>query len=325
MTPDFRIEVDGVDLTPQIRRRLLSLAVTDEAGEASDRVELKLDDRGLVLAMPRKGVKMRVWLGYAGQPLQFMGAFVVDEVGHEGPPATMVIRAKGADMLASLKARKTASWHDYTLGEIVAQIAKDHGLTPLTSPKLAGEKIAHIDQTDESDLHFLTRLAKDRDAVCKPANGHLLFVPKGEAKTATGKTLPRIAVPVESFREWNYVVQERDAYRQVIAYWQDKAGAARTEVRAGAGDPIKRLRHTYATESEAQGAADAELRRIQRGQATLNLVMPGRPELMAEARALVSDLKPDIDGEWSITRAEHTLTETGLETHLETETPQAET
>jgi hypothetical protein len=50
--------------------------------------------------------------------------------------------------------------------------------------------IEHIDQSNESDLHLLTRLARQHGAVSKPVAGFRGFVSKGEAKSATGQQLP---------------------------------------------------------------------------------------------------------------------------------------
>lgn len=46
-----------------------------------------------------------------------------------------------------------------------------------------------LDQTDESDLSFLTRLAKDHDAIATVKGGALLFIGKSEGVTASGLTM----------------------------------------------------------------------------------------------------------------------------------------
>ncbi|MDX2109209.1 MAG: contractile injection system protein, VgrG/Pvc8 family [Verrucomicrobiota bacterium] len=324
MTPKFRIEVEGVDITDTIGKRLISLVVRDEAGFASDTCEINLDDRGLDVAIPPKGRKLKVWMGYQESGLFLKGEFVVDECRHHGPPATLVISAKGADMLESLKTRKTRSWHEQTIGEIVTTIASEHGLDARIAAIYADTLIKHIDQSDESDLSFLTRLASERDAIAKPVSGKLLFVPRGEAKTAAGEALPTLSLKVTDFQKWEHTQQERENYKKVLAYWTDKRTGIRKEVTAGEDAPVKNLRNDYADEVTAQKAADAELRRIRRGKATLNLTLEGLPEAGADWRVTISDFKPEIDGLWSVHHAEHTYDESGLVTILETEIPQSE-
>ena len=56
--------------------------------------------------------------------------------------------------------RREGSWHDTTLGAIVEAIASRNRLEASVAPSLAGIKIPHIDQSQESDAKFLTRLAE---------------------------------------------------------------------------------------------------------------------------------------------------------------------
>ena len=69
------------------------------------------------------------------------------------------------------------------------KIAGAHGLTPAITEALAEIVIAHIDQTHESDMSFLTRLAKRYDAVMNVKDTHLLFVPIGHGTSVSGKPL----------------------------------------------------------------------------------------------------------------------------------------
>lgn len=45
-----------------------------------------------------------------------------------------------------------------------------HELEPSINSPLSNTLICRIDQTDESDLHFLTRLGKEHDAIAKLTN-----------------------------------------------------------------------------------------------------------------------------------------------------------
>ena len=47
-----------------------------------------------------------------------MGAYTVDELELSGPPQTLTIRARAADLRQSLKAPKTRAWDATTLGAL---------------------------------------------------------------------------------------------------------------------------------------------------------------------------------------------------------------
>ena len=311
--PDWRILADGQDATAKMRDRLLRLTVTDEAGNDSDAVEIELDNRDGALALPRTGAELRVFLGWQGAGLTDMGLYVVDEIRTSGMPRTLVIAAKAADMRASFKAPKTRSWHDTTLGDLVATIAGEQGLEPVVAAELAGVPVPHLDQTGESDMALLSRLARQYGAVAKPAYGKLIFVPRGQAKAASGRELPTVSLSYGAgdISGWGTTIAERGRYGAVTAHWHDKAAAERKSVTVGGDEPTMTLPTSYPTEAEAKAAAEAKLAGLMRGAAKLSLDGPGRVDLFAEGRLVVAGLDAAADGEWGITRVEHTLVKGG--------------
>lgn len=182
MRPAWRILADSTDITAAIADRFLSLRLTDEAGEKSDTTEICLDDRDHAIALPRTGAELEISLGYQETGLASMGLWVVDELELSGPPATLTIRAHAAHLgnsqtakgrMATLRQSRTQNWDNVTLGDLVATIAQRNGFTPRISAALAQTVIEHLDQTDESDLHLLTRLARQYDAVAKIGRAHV--------------------------------------------------------------------------------------------------------------------------------------------------------
>ncbi|MDA0782438.1 MAG: hypothetical protein O2942_09275 [Proteobacteria bacterium] len=172
ITPDFQVIADSNDITAAIRKGLLSLRVTDEAGFQSDKATIKLDDRDGKIALPNTGATLDISLGYVETLLIRMGLYIVDEISVESPPQSMSIRAHAADMGQVLKAPVTKTWGKITLGDLVNNIAGKHGLTPRITDELSAFEIPHLVQTEESDLHLLTRLALTHDAISKPINGN---------------------------------------------------------------------------------------------------------------------------------------------------------
>ncbi|MDE0126356.1 MAG: contractile injection system protein, VgrG/Pvc8 family [Bryobacterales bacterium] len=321
MRPAFRIVIDGrQDVTDRFRDRLLSLRVTDEAGVRSDAVEVRLDDRDSAIELPPTGRGMEVSLGWEDRRETVDGTYVVDEVELSGPPQTLAVRAKAADTHSSLKAQKTRSWDDVSLGDLVASIATDHGLKPRVGGALRAVRIPHLDQTEESDLHLLTRLARDHDAVAKPAGGFLLFVPRGDAASATGQPMPVVDVRPEDCRRWSVTIADREAYRSVRAHWHEpESGERRTET-AGDGEPAWTLRRTWASASEAREAARAKLSALERGTVRLSLELsPGNPVAAAEAELRLSGFRDGANGSWTCSRAVHRLDRSGYSTTVEAE------
>lgn len=321
--PAWRVVLDGVDLTDRLRPRLLDLSLTECRGGEADQLELRVHDHDGQLAMPRKGVLLQAAIGFQDEGVVDKGTFKVDEVEHSGSPDVITVRARSADLTQPMRTRRERSWHDTTLGAILRNIAGEHGLQPRIAPALASVAIKHLDQTEESDAHLLTRLAKRYDAVATVKSGTLIFSPIGSGTTASGKALPRASIARKDGDQHRFSAADRNVYTGVRAYWDDKGAARRKSVLAGKSGNAKRLRESYSNEAEAREQAGAEWQRIQRGAATFSITLArGRPDLYPEQRVDVTGFKVGIDGEWLIARVSHTITgSSGFTTSLELETP----
>lgn len=317
----YRLTLAGEDITPRLNGRLISLRLREQRGLEADQLDITLADHDSALALPRHGAELQLAFGWQDEGLIDKGLFTVDEIQHSGAPDQLTIRARSADMRGNLPGKRTFSWHDLTLKEIVETIATRHDLEPVVGETLAGIRMNHIDQTDESDLNFLTRLGDRYDAIAAVKAGRLLFTLAGEALTASGQRMPSITLTRSDGDQYRYTLTDRDSYSGVRAYWNDTRGAERKIVLAGSGDNAKQLRPTYASESDALTAARAEWRRIQRGGGEFELTLAhGRADILPESPLTVNGFKPEIDATpWLVTEVEHSLGDSGFGTRIRCE------
>lgn len=433
--PIYKLVVDGKDITSGVRGRLIGLTLTDNRGFESDRLEITLDDSDGRLAIPTRGAEIRVAFGWADTGLVDKGSYTIDGIGHSGSPDILTIRANSAELRSGLTTQRERSWHDVSLGDIVCTIADECDITPSIPDSLAEQAIDHVDQTNESAVNLLTRLAKLFDAFATIKDNKLLFMPLAGAITASGKPLAHVVIERSSGDQHNFEIADRDTYSAVRATYNDvgagekgeviwdktgdaaerkvpakakpaapatgqykdagktfksreaaqkaahkqwnalKANKAQRaayvgvaarydnrnlgvsgEVRYGqdeedkarslaqkraakdaekiapkpadaepaigpSAENAKTLRHVYASKANAQRAARAEWRRLQRGVATFNITLAkGRPELFPEIPTTVRGFKPQIDStDWIISKVTHNLNDNGLGTVLEFE------
>ncbi len=319
--PAYRLTLDGRDITAKIDPRLISLTLTQCRGGEADQLDLVLDDSDGQLALPRTGVTLTLAIGWAGAELVNKGSFVVDEVEHFGAPDQVQIRARSADLRGPLRNRIEQSWHETTLGAIGQTIAQRNGLQARIDARLAGTAIAHIDQANESDISFITRLARRFDAVATVKAGRLVLLPINGSRSRSGTALPAIELTRLAGDQHRYHAADREAYTGVRAYWHDPKKAKQLSVLAGTSGNAKRLREGHATEADARAAAEAEWQRIQRGAATFELTLAvGLPSADAQSPLNVHGFKPAIDGtDWLITKVTHSIGDGGLTTRIEAE------
>lgn len=293
--PIFRLLVNGRDITVDISARLISISLTDNRGMEADQLDIRLSDHDGLLAMPPKGATLRLWLGWSDTGLVDKGSYTADEIEHSGAPDVLGIRARSADLRKGLARKRERSWHGKTLGDLVRTIAAEYGLQPLVHASLGAIDLPHIDQTNESDLNLISRLAQDHDAIASIKVGCLLLLPTGASSTASGLALPHVALTRTDGDQHQYLDAEEDSYTGVKAYYYEVNSAERKEAIVGTDENAKALRHSYADRDSALRAARAEWKRLQRGTATLAYTLAkGRPELIPELTYALSGIKAEI-------------------------------
>lgn len=357
LTPDFMLMLDSKDITGNISNRLMSLTMTDNRGFEADQLDIELDDADGLVELPLRGAVLTLYLGWKGFALMGKGSFTVDEVEHHGAPDTVIIRARSADFRGTLNSRREESWHDKTLGEIVAAIATRNKLTSSVIQELAGIKIPHIDQSQESDAKFLTRLAERNGGEVSVKAGKLLFLKAGRGVTTSGKAIPQVTITRSDGDRHQFSIADRGAYTGVTAKWlhtkdpkpkkvkikrkpkeqhlralqhpkaktkkkETKTPEAREgEYMVGKDDNVFALTTIYATKAQAMRAAQAKWDKLQRGVAEFSIrLATGRADLYPETPVQVSGFKRVIDEQsWTITKVMHSLSNSGFTTSLELE------
>ena len=358
IAPDYMVKLAGSDITADISRRLISLSLTDNRGFEADQLDIELNDADGLMQMPPRGAVLSVFLGWKGQALFHKGEFTVDEVEHRGAPDTLTLRARSADYRGSLNSRRDNSYHDTTLEAIVSAVAARHSLEPAVAESLKGVKVSHIDQTQETDAAFITRLAELNGGVVAIKAGKLIFIKPGSALTASGKPIPQITLSRSDGDGHTFNIADRDAYTGVSATWlhtkepkpkkvkvqrkkkekhlralqhpaakkttakaQKAPEAKEGEYLAGNDENVFALTTVYATQKAAMRAAQAKWDKLQRGVAQFSISLArGRADLFPETPLAVSGFKAVIDAQpWIISKVTHSLSNGGYTTGLELE------
>lgn len=324
--PTCRVTMDGKDLTDRIRPRLSSLTITEKRGDEADQLDIVLDDSDGAIELPHPGAVLSVELGWlqgsgVTPGLVDKGRFKVDEVEHSGAPDVITIRARSADFTSDLRVRREKSWHDTTIGAIVAEIAGRNGLEARCAPALASIAVTALAQSRESDMALLRRLGREHDAVATIKRGALIFLAIGAGETPGGQALPQLEIRRSSGDRHVYRVEKREEVGGVSADWHDRGEAKRQTVTIGQADGARKLSHVYATKGDATRAAKAAKSRAARQPVTLSLNLAlGRPEIFPEQKARVSGFKAPIDAaSWLVQEVTHSYSGQGLISALKLE------
>nr|DAQ81533.1 MAG TPA: tail protein [Caudoviricetes sp.] len=357
LTPAAELTIDGKRFGTQAMSRIISISLTDKRGFEADELTIELDDHDGTIAIPKTGSKITLKLGYQETGLVEKGEYLVSEFTASGSPDRLSITARAADLAEALAEQVEKSWHKQTLYQIIEAIAKKHKYEYIISKDYQNQKIEHIDQTNESDASFMSRLAEQYDAIATIKNGKLLFIPAGESQTASGQPILPTTITRASGDSHSFTYSSSNSYQAVRAYYTDKKTGQKKEVIVNKdnaypnkkttqqtktvkgktfkakkkendnqkvnteGKKIKTLRHLYATESGAWSGARGAFKKIQRGVAEFSITLAvGRPDLYPETPAVVKGFKPEIDAEaWLITEVSHKIDSGGYTASIQFE------
>lgn len=294
-----------------INARLISWSHVDASGIESDKLTLKVDTHG-VDGVPAEGEKISLHVGYRESEVIDKGEFIISAVECHLFPPQIDIEATAAPFQKAdntgFRERRSASYGPITLGNLFRQLTARHGFSPRIEGALDSIMIEHIDQTNETDMAFMTRIASRYDAVAKPWNSLYVMARRGNVKTISGETLPTITYSVPQnpspdehcFIDASVSYDSRPVYSGCKAKWWDDKKAQGNTVTMGEA-PFMTLQQTWASEKDATVAAENEHRRKQRERARISLRVPGNPLLAAEGLIQLDETWPQaMRGSWSI-------------------------
>jgi len=336
LTPVFTLAIKNKVLEENISDRIMSLSMTDNSGFAADMLTLKFDDSDGQVQMPARGTVLHLHLGWSKQALYDCGYFTVDTVVYSGSPDTIEVTARSADFRGSFETKRSQSYDDYTLGAIIRIISARNQLAlPVIPEQIDSIKIPHIDQTNESDGYFLTRLAQSYGAQATVKNGAILFFNAGTGRTASGQAIPWKTIVRSDGDKHVYKLIDKKAYDGVTAQWHDVKtattsnvaikretaqgkDAATTSYTAGSGSSILQLAKIFPDEETAKRAADSVFNQIQSDASSFTIRLAlGRADLSTQSPVNVQGFKEAIDNQrWTIGSAVHEINDNGFTTTL---------
>lgn len=237
------IELYGANAA-RLNERLISWTHIDAAGIESDQLTLTLDIEGLE-GLPELGGKVGLRVGYLESGLVDRGEFIITRRTPNLFPPRLTLVATAAPFKVAdatgFKQRRSASHGPTTLGALFRQLTSRHGFSPRVAPELDSIPVPHVDQCNETDMSFLTRIARPHDAVTKPLNEMYVLALRGQAKSLSGKILSPVRLSVTrdnrpgdpAFISASIDENGRAKHKGCQATWWDSAAGKERVVKLG--------------------------------------------------------------------------------------------
>lgn len=319
--PAFTLTVEGKDITELVAASLVNLMLTDYgAGEKkSDEITFAVVDDKLTL--PTKGGKVSLSLGF-GQQRVSKGTFVVDSTASgasTNSPRIVQVTARAYSKSAAkghstLQSQKHRSWSNVTLGDLLHTVANEHGLTARIDQALAARMLSHEDQSAESDMNLITRLAARYGAVSKITHDTWVVMPREAKKTTKGNDISGLTVTPAQVSRWSYRnnsdhpdSSSEGGGTHVIRYHDLTDGGKVKTITVGSGEPVVHEEVTMYNLEAAKEIAAGLTTKNKKKLRQMNLEMPLTPQLVsltAQCRVTTKGFGSVEDREWHIGKAQ---------------------
>ena len=253
MKPRFKVVVNGKDITETINQNASKISFHDEDGTSSDDIRLSVEGS---FRRPAYGDEIKLWIGDENA-MMFCGTFAVQN------PKTingsrLEISATAVDFSSGAKVKRNKSYENLSIKQVVTQIAKKQELK--VECDYDDLYVVHIEQSNESDLHFLKRLASDYNALFAIKNNTLIFKQKvkGDKKSPA---LPRYSLKITDKSTYDIENTNKQKYNSCTASWHDTKENKQKSVTVGDGEPVKHIKGSYQNEADAKSKAQAALQK----------------------------------------------------------------
>lgn len=297
----FILNINGVIVPPDM---VGSISFKDEEGVNSDRLDISLKPN-YPRPMPFDKVTL-ILVNIHG--IMNCGIFYIQSVTRTNN-FSLSVSATGIEFNESQKKKYSKNYKDTNLKDIVTIVSNRIGKE--LNYKAPNYHLSSLNQTDETDISFLERIAKEHDVLFSIKNDIIYFVSK------TDKDIPIFQVDITKASHSSITHSKKTQYNSVEAKFWDKKAGKEDKVIIGKEKPLLEVRGAFATRDEAKIKAQAQLDKAQRGEVTGNIEIRGQ-ELYAGTRLELFGTYQNEDNDmYYIESVNHTFTKEGWSCDLE--------
>ena len=331
---EVRLTFEGVDISADINKHLLSLTYTDNEEDKTDDLQLSIDDRegvwlGNWLNTPdaSKGAEISAviiqknWESDGKDRVLDCGVFQVDSVDGNGPPAKVTIKAGSIPYTSTIRTqKKTKAWEKIKLSGIANEIAAANGLKCLFESDF-DPLYSRREQVTESDIVFLQRLCKAAGISLKvTAKMIVLFDAAAYEQKDTVRTIKR---GDGDYSKYTFGTSFHDtAYSSCRVKYTDPASKTTYEATYKAPDAEKdgsgqvlEVNEKVSSNAEALTLAKKRLREKNSQEFKASFNLAGDARLVAGVTVKVEGFGA-FDGKYIIETASHTISSSGYKTNI---------
>lgn len=322
-------EKEAKDISEDISKYFLSLDYSDNLSGSVDDIDLVLEDRAQLWAeewFPKTESMLEIslhcynWTNVnEGEKVFQMGSFEIDEIELQGFPTTVHLKAVSVVGNSTLRGvQRNQTWENISIWKCADDICQRNNLK-LYWDCADNPNLDHIEQADESDLHFMMRICQDNGRSLKVTPDQVIIFDDDRmeqqepileiVKPGLNDHNPKYAL-VHMLSNYSLKIKTRDIYWKCVVRYQK---GKKKEVIQGefvnpdmekgnvlhAGDQVE-------NQAEAERLAKKKLRDANKEQFTGTFSSLGDFRISAGLTAILTGFGV-CDGKYIITKAAHRI------------------
>lgn len=290
---------------------------TDPATGESDTISITLTNIDLRWAnkwMPQKGDKLTAKIieknwDEAGQKKSFYcGKFCLDDLSYAGPELICMIG--GVSVPESNAFRSTGrskTWKKATLKEVGTEIAKKYHLKLQYTGEII--KLGTIEQSNESDSSFLTKVCQDYGMAIKIYSGEIVIYDKGifEAREPVATLKP------VDLQDWSYNTTLVGTYTGAVIKYTSGKDDKEMKCVVGSGKRMLNINEKVESLQEAQIKACAKVNAENEKAVTMSVTIMANNRIAAGSTLNIEGLY-QLSGKYFVDKVTHNISPDGAYT-----------
>lgn len=309
---DWKVFVDGKDMTIAMRPYLIDIDITDKDGSASDTCSLTFDDTDGQVELPKDGASVEIFINFV---TKFKGT--VDSVrssGSRGGGRTLRVTSKGFDSRGKVKQPLLFHKDDATLQEFMNDAAKRAGIASIKlDAEFADIRRDYWSADSESFLHLGEKLARELGGTFKIRGDQAVIAKRGEGKATEGTEMPVIqGIVGVNVISWDIAPFKgrRSFTKAQVRYFDRKTADFKSkdiefDLDRDLPESTNIVRSTVSDENQAKTLGEARKREAQREGGEGSIEMDLTVEAQAEATFRLTGARAGVDGEYRISTVRH--------------------
>ena len=290
---------------------------TDPASGESDTVSITLANIDLRWAnswMPKKGDKLtakiieKSWDREGQKKSFYCGKFCLDDLSYAGPQLTCTIGGVSVPEANAFRSTdRSKTWKKATLKEVAAEIAgKYHLKLQYTGGAV---RLGTIEQSNESDCGFLTKVCQDYGMAIKIYCGKIVIYDKGSFEARK----PVATLTAADLQDWSYNTTLVGTYTGAEIKYTSGKDDKEMRCVVGGGKRMLNINEKVESLQEAQAKACARVNAENEKAVTMSVTIMADSRIAAGSTVNIKGLF-HLSGKYFVDKATHNISPDGAYT-----------